>query len=218
MAGIGIDFVHQITYNIAAKQSAAFPSPANFNNYANLANTDLYNYYNDERAKLLFKVKAGETLQIPSSLSPFVVNEATLTNNGGVIAQPVNYRYDLDMTANGVDVKKVDFDRRTVYLNSTIDQPSAEFPIYLETGSSFLVYPPDTDPCLLTYLKDPNEVKWAYTLVNNRPVYDPTPSVDFEWGMPELIRLTSRVLVYMGLSIRDEVLQQEANRMEVTAS
>lgn len=218
MAGLNVDFVHQLTYNLCAKQSVAFPSPANWDGYATLAQSDLYNYYNDERAKLLLKVKAGETLQIPSALQSFIVNEVALTNTAGVLNQPSGYRYDLDMTANGVDIKRIDFDRRNTYINSTIDPPSATFPIYCETATGFLVYPIGTTPCLLTYIKDPVPVHWGYILSGGRPVYDPNTSVDFIFQGPELLRVVSRILNYMSVSIRDIELEQEAKKMLATAS
>lgn len=219
---VSINYIYQLCYSIAAKQSAAFPSPADFNLYANLANIDLFDYYNDEREKQLLKVKNGEALFAPPILSTFVENEIPMPLSGNSASLPLNYIYDIAFKTpiNGVNgtIKKVDYERLEGYLNSTIDKPTATNPIYVELSSDLLVYPTLTNPCYLTYYRYPVDVLWAYTMVNGRPSFDSVDSVDFEWEETEFVRLTSRILKSMGLSIRDTELYQAAEQMTQEAS
>lgn len=223
MAGnVGIDDAHSLAYFIAAKQSQAFPSPNEFNSYANLAQIDLFNYYNDEREKQLLRVKDGESLVIPPVLANFVVFAEVASITGNSITMPDQYQYDLEFTTSpsaGVQnyIKKVDYDKITNYLNSTIDEPTATTPIFAELADSFVMYPALSN-AKLTYLQQPTLPFWNYSLVNGRPVYNPSGSVDFQFDSTEIYRLVSRILKYMGISIRDEALQQAAQEMVQGAS
>lgn len=220
---ININDVHQLVYNLAAKQQAAFPSPQNFNDYANLANMDLFNYYNDEKDKMLLRVKSGMSLFVPPVLAPFVLFNQSLSRTGNVLTQPADYIYDLALTSNPVsgtpvDFHKADYDKLSAYLNSTIDAPTNSAPIYVELADTFVVYPAAVPVVTLTYLKQPVTVKWGYTLVGGRPVYNPAGSTNFEFLSTEIYRLSVRILRYMGISIKDDILAQEAAQMEVQAS
>lgn len=219
--GISINFVKMLVYDLAAKQQNSFPSPQDFDNYANLSQNDLYNFYNDEREKMLLKVKAGQTLFMPSPLTTFMVYQEPYTSASGYFTAPSGYIYDQALTTAGdIVITKTDSERLPSYLNSTIDMPTVDDPIYVELpNNSFQVYPNNVNlPLKFTYLRRPNDVHWGYTLVNNRPVYDPNTTVDFEWQTTELLRLVSRILKYMGVSIADEVLAQQAQLMTQQAS
>lgn len=219
MGVVSINQVHSLCYYIASKQLQAFPSPAEFNQYANLANIDLFNYYNDERLKELIKVKQGESIYIPPVLANFVQYNVLLPQSGNVLTQPNDYVYDLQMTSASVNLyKKVDYDKVANYLNSTIDLPTTTNPIFVELPDSFQVYPSTATQNQLTYLGEPNTVIWNYSLVNGRPVYNSVGTVDYQWDTTELFRLTSRVLKYMGIAIRDGELAQAANEMINTSS
>lgn len=208
---VSIDELHQITFAIAAKSRAAFPSPDEWNNFANYANIDLFNYYNDIRKAALLKNKEGHTINMPSSLKVFVANEATIAFTSGVGNIPADQSSNLQLSAGGKPVKKVDYNRREAYLNSSIDVPTVANPIYCELSGTMLIYPTTITTGLLTYLRTPVAVKWAYTLVSNRPVYDSGNSVNSEFQPEERLKLASRILAYMGIETRDEQLMQYAN-------
>lgn len=214
MGVVGIDQAHQLSYYIAAKQNAAFPSPIEFNSYANLANIDLYNYYNDEREKLLVKVKSGEVIYAPPILANFVVSNHQMNFLGNSASLPNDYIdvISLNKTPASGKINKVDLDELPDYMKSTIDAPTLSNPIYVELPDSFVTYP-TLSVAYLTYYQQPATVVWAYTLVNGRPVYDSVNSVDFSWDGTEIYRLVSRILTYMGLSIRDTELTQAAQQM-----
>ena len=216
---VSIDQVHSLCYYIASKQLQAFPSPAEFNQYANLANIDLFNYYNDKRLEELIKVKQGESLYVPPVLATFVQYNVALSQSGNVLTQPNGYLYDLQMTSASVNLfKKADYDKVANYLNSTIDTPTNTNPIFVELSDTFIAYPSTVSSCQLTYLSQPNTVVWNYSLVNGRPVYNPIGSVDYQWDSTEVYRITARVLKYMGIAIRDGELAQAANEMIQTSN
>lgn len=219
---VSINEVHNLTYFIAAKQLSGFPSPQEWNNFANLANIDLYNYYNDERRKQLVNVKQGENIYAPNVLSNFISNDIFLPTNANSASQPSDYIDAIAMNTSigGLmsKVNRVNLDDLPDYLKSTIDPPTATEPIYVELATGFNIYPVLATPVYLTYYNQPVTVVWNYTMTSGRPVYEPNGSVDFQWQSTEVYRLTSRVLFYMGLSARDTELEKAAQEMTNTAS
>lgn len=214
---VNVNDVYLLVYAIAAKQAQAFPSPQNFNQYAQLANIDLYNYYQDERQKMLLKVKAGQTLYAPQVLTTFVA-ETLLSPSVQSPSLPADYVYDISMRTNGfTNVKKVDYDKVNTYVDSTIDEPTQANPIYVEYASAITTYPTLNTPTYLTYYKYPATPVWGYTL-SPRPTYDANSSVNFAWKETEMLRLSARILKYMGISIRDTELEQQAQELNLTAS
>lgn len=224
---VPVDLVHSLTYYIAAKQLSAYPSPDEWNTYAGLANIDLYNFYNDEREKLLLQIKSGQQIFVPQPLSTFVVNELKLNPALSSASQqsasmPTDYCYDISIVTpiGGINntVKKVDYEKLPGYLNSTIDLPTAATPIYVELSDRFNFYPTISNPIYLSYYRYPKTPVWNYSITNNVPTYNPTGSVDFDFEFTEYLRLSMRILAYMGISIRDDLLAQAAQQMTMGAS
>ena len=62
----------------------------------------------------------------------------------------------------------------------------------------------------MTYLRKPITPIWGYTVVNNRPVYDPVSSVNFEISEDNLNELVFNSLAYFGINMREQQIFQEA--------
>ena len=169
---------------------------------------------------MLLKVKAGQSLFAPQVLSPFVVKDFQLSPSVQSPSLPSNYVYDISVRTNGyTSLTKVDYDRVNSYLNSTIDEPTVDNPIYVDYAPAYLTtYPTLNTPTYLTYYKYPAVPVWGYTLPSGRPVYDANTSTNFDWPETELLRLSARILKYMGISIRDQELEQQAQQLTLTAS
>lgn len=215
---INIDIVKQITNSIAAKNQSAFPSPQEWNNYANYATIDLFNSYVDEWRQTLHKNVQGQTLNMPMGLKPFVENEFPITFTDGVGTLPADQSSNLALSSGGKTVKKIDYKTRETYLNSTIDEPTVDFPVYCELNDTLLIYPTTITSGLLTYLRTPVTVKWAYTLNGSIPVYNAGTSVDFEFQQVDSVKLIMRILTYMGIATREGELTQYAELLKKEAA
>jgi hypothetical protein len=227
---VPVDLVHQLSYYICAKQLTAFPSPAEWGQYAIFGNIDLFNYYNDERAKQLLKVKSGESLFEPPILSNFIIPDYPMVSASVFGFPPYlspsipnDYAYDIAIKTpiNGVNktITKIDNTKLETCLNSTIDNPTNVYPIYVEYANNFKIYPYTIPgPVTMEYYRYPATPIWNYTVVNGVPTYNPIGSVDFEWDLSEIVRLTQRILSYMSISIRDVDVLQYSEQMIKEAS
>ena len=228
---VGIDQIHQLSYYIAAKQLTGYPSPAEWNSYAQLANIDLFNYYNDERDRLLLEVKSGQNLFVPEPLSNFIVQDYPMSSTSVNSyppylspSLPADYFFSLAVkfqALNGSynDVNRVQYQKLQNTLQSTIDNPTTTYPIFVEYSNNINIYPYNTPtPIVMTYIRYPVTPVWNYTIINGVPTYTSVGSVDFEFDSSETFRLLARILNYMGISIRDNELEQYAQQMTQIAS
>lgn len=103
----------------------------------------------------------------------------------------------------------------TVY-NSTID-PIDTNPIYLIKDKGFQFYPETQWQAKLSYVRNPPDIKWAYTVDDNgREVYDPNNSVDPIWDEVSMMEIIVRSLRIIGVNLQIGAVIQFAQEVKNT--
>ena len=107
-----------------------------------------------------------------------------------------------------------------ICLNST--RPNASYPMYLYEDNKIIIQPPNliktnpvtgaiVDEFSLAYVRKPENINWAYTVLTNGAYsYNSTFSQDFEIDDTDQTEVIIRVLMYMGIVIRDPQIVQAA--------
>lgn len=212
-----IDDIKTIVYAMAQKQRHAAISPDEFSRLAQLANMDEYNYYTSgiktyyQLGKGMPRIAPGMNKIIDQHLLPFLVTDATMTKTTGVFTLPTDVEFVDTVMAGTKAAKWKPYNLIASYLDSSIDVPTADYPIYTDVATGIKIYPDSVTVATITYLKTPATVNWGYTLNGGRtPVYDAGTSVNFEWGESHKMSLITKILGYIGISIRDAELKQMA--------
>jgi len=222
---VSIDEVKQIVFAMCQKQRHSAVSPDEFSRLAQLANLDEYakyvgsinTYY--QLGKAMPRLSPGMSKLIDRKLTPFIVSEQVIAKVNNVFPLPATIEFLDTVIAGSKQADWKPYNMIQSYLDSTIDTPTVEYPIFTDYQGGLRVYPDSIASIKLTYLKAPNAVEWAYTLANGRtPTYDSTNSVNFEWGASHKLSLITKILGYMGLSIRDGELKQMALQEEQKAN
>lgn len=113
------------------------------------------------------------------------------------------------------DVKLVRDDELGDYLGSSIIYPSVSDPICTLYSSTVQIFPKKgIHRVKFTYLRQPNIPKWSYTVVNNRPVYDASNSVDIDAPEEAFNKIAMGALSFLGISIREPELVQYSEGMK----
>lgn len=222
--------VFDIVQSLAQKQKHGTISISEYDKYANMASMDLFNermgserdYY--KLGKGIAKTGPGMNKQVDASLNPFLVPDKSIVLASGTGLLPSDCELIDTVSVGGVDAKWVPKFKVNSYLKSTIDVPTAAYPIYSDSGldestkaSVIKVYPTTITAAIVTYYRTPKPVKYGYTVdtVKNRPVYQESSTVNFEWSGTEKLQLVFRICKYLGLAIRDneliQVSEQEKN-------
>ena len=234
-----VNRVYSALKDIANKDQRGFISPAVFNNFASLAQMNIYNRLFDEasinkrlrnaqsdagRDKSRVK-QANEDLSYFSKLS-------TISLTTGVGDKPSDLARVIsiittDATAKNVEIvydeEKIDY-----ILRSTLSAPSTSFPVAL-VSSDVQVFPTSIASVKMRYYKQPEglnvttgarvaiQPKFGYTVVAGKEVYSAANSVDFELPEHYFSDLVVEIAKLIGINLRDQDVYTYSMNEEKTA-
>lgn len=220
-----------IDFIIKKSNAGGYLSPDEFNLIINRAQIQyfnkLYGNQNDYRYdRPVPRISYAVTEKISNSLSPFLVSESVSADVNGQIDVPsaLFQTVSLSKNINGVpyEVTRVEHDRVANNMTSYYDAPSDEFPIYTQLSDKFQFYPSTSGGNYsFKYLKQPEDMVWAYTIVNGRPTYAATASgsavipntgsVQPLWKDMDMNEIIYLALSYIGINLKDGEVEQFAN-------
>lgn len=170
------------------------------------------------------------TTKISDDMRKFVT-EVEINKVGGVFPYPTNYgafsslRYSRILN-NGCDTP--DVRTRTIELvtdgelsdrlDNTVVYPDFEYPVGAWYSNGWKVFPKIIEKVDLTYLRIPVTPVRGYILdpATDLTTYDPLTSVQIEYPETLHIDFTYRVLKYLAINIREELLYEMANQRQIS--
>lgn len=209
---MNVDQVYSIMRFIARKNQLESLSPAEFQYAFNSAQRNYYDFlvgrieqYRYDRP--LPRVGLAMTDNVVSRLTPFQL-ESTISLVSGAATKPVNFNKLLSMlTPNDYRVYRVEENRLSERIKDSIDPIDEPNAFYVETKTSWVVYPSTIANVRVKYLRLPVDIVWNYTIDGQgRPVYNPTGSVSPEWMDNDIDELIARALKILGVSIKENAL------------
>lgn len=229
---VNINEVREQARTIVTKRQRSFPNGDEFTQLANAVNFDLFNELSSPLAdykpnSAIPRLSFDITQAVTDYLLPFKSNPTTLfIQTDGTASYPSDYAHLLAAGKNFVsspgyidsngqfvptefeegDIEELDESELRSRLRSYIRKPDEKHPVCVLYKDKIQFYPKDLNTAKIVYLASPVNVKWAYTIVSGREVYDPTNSVDFQWKATNKNDLVFRILQYMGIKIRDNEL------------
>lgn len=139
-----------------------------------------------------------------------------LTVTSGVTPFPGDYLLkDALLTTDNKAIRFVSQDRLAAYLADEID-PVATNPIATMADNKFTIYPNTITAAKLTYVRKAPAIRYAVTYDgNDRPIYDPTNSVNPIWSDLDCYEIVVRSLAMMGVPLQLTQVQAYANNIKV---
>lgn len=211
-----INDVYSIMLYAIRKNQNGNLNPASFNLVINQAQWSYTDYLLGQFQKYtpgrpFAAVEFSQNEDIRQRLSPFIPAPVTLTINGsGIAPYPTGYLNSDAMTygAYRQRVKFIQQDRLFSHLNSYID-PVATNPFYLIYKDGFQFYPTNLGSAYLSYIKQPDELVWGFTLdPQGRPVYNSGTSVQPQWLDLDMLEIIVRALEIVGVNLQLNVVEQ----------
>lgn len=173
-----IDEVYQIVlYATAKNKSQGYVSPQDFNNTINQAQKSYVSYilgsfqsYTPGRP--ISRVEFGQNTTIRTRLTPIIYWSSLSIDPTGFSLYPSDYlQVDAMLTDDYKRIRIVQQDSLYSYYNSVID-PVDTNPIYILEDTGFRFFPINLSTAKLSYVANPPDMVWAYTLNNNGiPIY-----------------------------------------------
>jgi hypothetical protein len=213
-----VDDVYQLVlYSTAKNLQQGYVSPDDFNLTINQAQKSYASYllgsfqqYTPGRP--IARVEFGQNTIVRTRLAPIIYWYDLSVDPDGFSYYPGDYlQTDAMVSIYGYQrIRSVQQDSLYSYYNSVID-PIATNPIYILEDEGFRFFPNDISQAKLSYVRNPPEIKWGYTLdPNGIPIYDPSPSASYQpvWDDAAMLEVIVRALAIIGVNLQMNVIEQ----------
>ena len=222
---VNIDKVYQTVQRILNKEQRGYLPPVEFNLFANQAQTEVFEQYFFDQDKYMaggrndsdyadITQNIGEKLSV-FELSVYLTGDAPLDENNvsnrNVFLLPGDlYRVGVvgvypEGPGVGQPVVRADevSTKESLYINqSPLTAPTIKQPVYTRGRYGLEVFPADAQEIVLTYLREPLEVKWGYMNVSGKAVYNANDSTHFEVHYSDYPDLVYKICALAGVAIR----------------
>ncbi|HEY6143736.1 MAG TPA: hypothetical protein VIV55_10030 [Flavobacterium sp.] len=234
---ISINEVRNTVMFFINKNNKGYITPDEFNMFSLMAQMDLYNEMFSDFNKNLIKKDSRLTnsgyADIPKSLEQAI-------DTFGVYTTPTNFTFNtttglwsytgddlfLDQQLSLVNPqgKKIVIDlvsksELNYLVNSNMTSPTTIFPAYTKIGEQYKILPlvPVGYSVELFFIRKPKNPKWTYVNSAGNPLYNAsaTDLQNFEIDYAYLPELIVKILLYCGVSIREELVIQSASAEEI---
>lgn len=216
-----VDEVYSIMkFAVKKNQNGSLP-PARFNEVINVGMRSwiawiLGNFQTYQPGRPIARVELGNNSVVRQRLTPTIYGYILNVDSQGVSPYPHDYlQTDTMYSIYGYKrIRYAENNQLDSYYNSTID-PIASNPIYLIEDDNFQFYPTTVWQAKLRYVRDPQDIKWGYTLdSNDRPVYNPATSVDPIFDNLVMMEIICRSLQLVGVNLQLGVVIQYSQEIK----
>jgi hypothetical protein len=211
-----IDEVYQLVlYSTAKNNSQGYVSPDDFNLTINQAQQSyvaylLGSFQQYMPGRPVARVEFGQNTIVRTRLAPIIYGINLSVNPYGFSPYPNDYlQVDAMFTNTGYNrIRAVQQDSLYSFYNSAID-PIATNPIYILEQAGFHFFPENIGATKLSYVTNPPNMIWAYTLdVNSIPIYDSASSTQPVWDDASILEIIVRALAIIGVNLQLNVVEQ----------
>jgi hypothetical protein len=231
-----INSVRNTVLAIANKQNFGYISPGDFNLYAKQAQLDIFEdyfyRYNNWVVKQNARMSGSDYADLVKTLTEVIDSfmvEAELEPIVGAqnnFEVPADYYTINNISFSGNMLDKISNSRFLMIKNSDLVTPTTEYPVYTQLKKTiqgtvtevFNTLPGGMDELLCAYIRKPLDPKWTYvTLQNGEPLFDQSANdyQDFELPHTDEPLLISKILQYVGISIREKDVYTAAQTDEL---
>lgn len=217
-----IDQVYQLVQFIVNKEQRGNFTPSQFNV---LARSIQLQYISDRVGNIKIMTPAGvpafgyeSTWRIHEDLRPLIYGPVTIPiNSQGLFNYPYGYIWpDAVHKTDYRPITRITADQYPYRKHSSIVPPTEKYPIMIMRGQYGFIDPYSIGSFMMSYLKLPADPIWAYTNVNDKPVFNPSASVDFETTHLSVNSLAMMILSHVGINLGADQIAQYATLKETT--
>lgn len=204
---VNIDTVYQKVLAIANKEQRGYITPQEFNLIAQQAQQEIFEQYfydaKSEDKNLKNSTEFSNIDEILDEKLSIFKAFSSIATSGQFGTLPSNlYRIGTVIENNNkTEVEQISEDE-VIYLNkSPLTKPTALFPAYYRSSQfQIQTYPPLSN-ISCRYIRVPTTPKWGYVVVNEKALYDPSTSMDFELHKSDTTELVYKILSLAGIVI-----------------
>jgi len=207
---MNINEVYKLVSYLVDKYQGTYLSPDDFNMVINMAQIQYLASLTEDTGNPTRNPKAPTGMASSATLVDMIssfITESTVMITSQIGPKPGDlYRtVSIRTIDDNYAVRFVPADKVASHIDNAIDPPSATDPMYYELGSTFKFFPSTLASAKITYVKNPQTLKWAYT---GNLSYDAANSVPannaaLEWGDTDVYEVIYRAVGIIGINLKD---------------
>ena len=220
---VSVDTVYQRVLALANKEQRGYITPQEFNLFANQVQLDMLEQYFYDINQ--FGRQHGNSHEyadmlalLTEKIAALNVREETLDVNDGILTVPTNtYKLGSVFTTiedRQVEIEEVNYNEYQTMQLGPLTRPTLKRPVYVNRIDGLNIYPNTIEKVDVSYVKQPDQVQWAYVVVNDKALYNDFESVDFELHPAEESELVYKILMLSGIAIKKPELTTIAAQVE----
>lgn len=254
---VGVDKVYKGVQYLANKsQRGGYIPPIDFNREAPVAFYEIINDRVTNLSQLRYQAPYAvrgleQTNRSSDALSDIIATTSVLVGADGQLTKPDDFMHVLKISSNSIltvednqiseqqEVEEVLKHALTNRLNSLIQPPDKQHPIYSQYSSFFQIYPKDIGAVTMDYVRQPLAPVWDYDISSGGLVFAPagttistntadpitgeiiavprqSQSQDFEMGEQEIPVLINQICRRLSINIREADLFQYIETLKQT--
>jgi hypothetical protein len=211
-----IDQVYQLVNFVSNKEQRGNITPSDYNTLAEMAQRE---FVSRRLGNLKQIGKDGlplygyeQSWRVHEDLQQMIAGpEQIPIGADGTFVYPVDYVHvDSVQTIDNRPIKRITNDQYPALKRSSIVAPSVYYPVVIFRHPKGFVDPYGIGSIAMTFLRHPPKPVWAYTVVNDSPVYDQAASTDFTVNYINANELAMIILAHVGINLNAEAVSNYA--------
>ena len=215
---ISTDTVYQKVLALANKEQRGYITPQEFNLFASQAQMEILDQYFYDINQ--FGRLHGNDTEYSDMLSLLDEKLAALkksstetVSNGEFVLSGDVYKLGSIINRN-IELEEINYNEHKLRNLSPLTKPTFTRPVYINQNGKINIYPVTITSVFVSYIKKPSPPKWGYIVINEKALYDPSSTVNFELHQSEESELVYKILTFAGLAIEKPQLMQSAAGLE----
>jgi hypothetical protein len=216
-----VNDIYQLIKFIIKKNQNGDISPAEFNRIINVAQDSFTSFLIGEYQSYQYgrpqsRVSYGQNQDVRQKLTPIIYGTRLSVDAFGFAPYPADYLHtDAMWSIYGRQrIRYTPQNALDAHVNSVID-PVADNPVYIIEKGGFRYFPNSIGQADLNYVQKPPTIVWASVYgANQRPVYDPSNSVDPVWDSIDVMEIVARALRMVGVNLQAADVSAYANEIK----
>jgi hypothetical protein len=212
---VNIDTVYQKVLALANKEQRGYITPQEFNLLADRAQKEIVeNYFHGiktaERKPKNQMDYADEVEMLEEKLQS-LHTDTTVSTSTSSLSMPTDIYKLISVSRNSNRVTQVNKSQIAYTENNPLTKANLLRSVFVREDNNVLtIYPAPTTSTdfEVSYYKTPSTPNWGYVVVNNKALYNSTTSTNFELHASEEESLVSRILMLVGITIKQPDIQQ----------
>lgn len=216
------DVYNIMLYAVKKNKQQGYFSPSDFNVTFNIAQKAYVAYLLGEfrqyqPGRPISTVQFGNNQGVRQRLSPIIYMVNLVIDNNGHSPYPGDYLHkDAMWSFYGYERIREASQEQHWFLYGSVINPYSSNPYHLIDDTGFQFFPQNYGSAKLSYVRNPPNVVWGYTLDGNgRPVYSASASTQPVWETDSILEIIVRALRIVGVNLQAQEVSQYANEIKM---